>query len=213
MPWIVLPANSYREFATYSDLPPTTQSTGEIVVVQTSTGVWPFRRSAGFYISLADQWTYLGDFTPSYIKSLYEANVYTNAFTNYYKSVVDTVAADQTVSAALEILLDCDPFLEVGDIVIAHPSTDNFAFPIYSNVYDNLAIGICVDKPSTSTCKIRVGGVYSGYGSLVRGKPVFVGVDGIPTTTKPETGHLQIIGVALTATTISINVSPTKVIQ
>jgi hypothetical protein len=54
--------NMYPQVATYADLPVSTNS-GNIYIVQGSTGVWPLRKYAGFWRDTGTGWVWLGNAT------------------------------------------------------------------------------------------------------------------------------------------------------
>lgn len=54
--------NMYPQVATYADLPVSTGS-GAINIVQTSTGIWPTRKYAGFWRDTGGGWVWLGNAT------------------------------------------------------------------------------------------------------------------------------------------------------
>lgn len=72
--WTDLPVRTYPEVDVYADLPSPSTVSGKIYVVKNTTGIWPLRKSAGFWLSDGATWRYLGDFDPAYIMNLYEAN-------------------------------------------------------------------------------------------------------------------------------------------
>lgn len=53
--------NPYPRVTAYADLPTASSATGLIYVVETSTGIWPFRRSAGMWLSNGVNWSWLGN--------------------------------------------------------------------------------------------------------------------------------------------------------
>lgn len=93
MSWIELHQNlvagGYPQVDYYNNLPPASSNVGSIYVVLNSSGIWPFNRLSGFYLSNGTSWQYLGELTPSYIANLYESNPNTNKFTNAYKAILD----------------------------------------------------------------------------------------------------------------------------
>lgn len=56
-----LTANPYPRVLDFASLPAASSATGLIYVVETSTGIWPFRRSAGMWISNGAAWSWLGN--------------------------------------------------------------------------------------------------------------------------------------------------------
>lgn len=114
---------------------------------------------------------------------------------------------------AVDIEYACNVTTAVGDVVIFSTITVGKVDELTSNVYGDLALGIVKTKTSTITCVVRLFGELSGFSGLSPGRRVFVGTGGAPTTTKPATGHLQIIGKATSATEILVNAAGQKVIQ
>ena len=56
-----LTANPYPRVANYASLPTASTVAGQIYISETSTGIWPLRRSAGMWISNGSVWTWLGN--------------------------------------------------------------------------------------------------------------------------------------------------------
>jgi hypothetical protein len=135
---------------------------------------------------------------------------------------VPTVILPARIVAPVDTLLDivtpsgfvatCTIADAVGDpVIVSAPDTvTSFA----TNVYADLCVGIIFEKPTDTTCVVVIGGIVRAITTgLVANKAVFVSTTGALTTTKPATGHLQIMGTALTTTDMVVNVAQNKVIQ
>lgn len=193
---------------TFADLPDPADHLGEIYVVLTTTGIWPVRKSRGFWYSDGTAWAYLGDFTATYIADLYESNPDVNRFT-------DADVAKLSAAAAGEILIamNCYAGDVVGGIVIPDTTMDSTVISISNNVYTGLIFGVIHDKPTATTCNVQVNGSRTDGIGLSRGMPVFVGTSGEPTTTPPITGDLQLIGLAFSSTRWIVDIAKSKVSQ
>lgn len=100
----------------------------------------------------------------------------------------------------------------VGDPVIVTSPGVVTSFAL--NVYPDLCVGIIYEKPTPTSCIVVIGGIVEGVTvGLTANKAVFVSTSGQLTTTKPATGHIQVMGTALTSTDMVVNVAPSKVIQ
>ena len=115
--------------------------------------------------------------------------------------------------ATVKILFTCAASVVIGDWVVASQTASEQVEAVGNNTYSDLVIGAVCDKPSTTTCNVAVSGVIDGYSGLTQGKRVFIGASGLPTTTKPATGNLQVVGTAISASKILIDVSRVKVVQ
>lgn len=135
----------------------------------------------------------------------------TNSFvaSNVQAAIEEAKAAATAIE--LDILFSCAASVAIGDIVVPSLTTDDTVEKLTSNVYSSLVVGFVSAKPTTTTCKVRIMGVLSGFSGLTRGLPVFVSTSGTPTTTFPATGHRQVLGLAKNATTIVINIEMMKV--
>jgi len=122
---------------------------------------------------------------------------------------VDSIPDLDGVGILLEY--DCDASTVVNSLAIASDTDSNTIEPVTSNVYNGLVIGIVESKTSITSCNVRIMGlfVYSPAGLSI-GKPVFISASGEPTTTRPVTGSIQVIGMALTSTIIHLIPSGNK---
>lgn len=209
--YIHLPAfagATYPQVNSYADLPDPATVSGQIYAVLTTTGIFPFRKSMGFYYSNGVSWAYLSDFTPAYIRDLYESNADVNRFSDAYRAKVDASAAGEVLVPMLT-----DVSTAIGDVVVVSDSTDNTAVSLTTNVYASLALGIIHDKPTPTTCNVQTSGSYMGSYAFVRGSTVFVGYDGKPTTDEITTGSQQVIGSALASNRFLVDFARNKVVR
>lgn len=104
---------------------------------------------------------------------------------------------------------DCLSGDALGDIVYRSSATAVEKCDI-SNASKMPAIGIIVEKPSSTRCKVRTLGTANVYTALNIGKAFFVGSDARPSLTRPTPGigqlaYLQGIGKSSNATTVIVS--------
>ena len=116
-----------------------------------------------------------------------------------------------TVPIGFEAL--CSASEVIGDPVVFSLTLDKTVERITSNVYTQLVVGIINEKPTVTTCIVIVMGILDGIATgLSRGEAVWVSTSGGLTTTRPVTGHLQGLGIAISPTGIIVNIEQNKVI-
>lgn len=99
---------------------------------------------------------------------------------------------------------DCDVSLNVADAVKMNSTNDKVVIASASGVNIGEAIGICIEKPTSTTCTVRFVGECEVFSGLVAGTNYYLGVDGAITAT-PVTGDStvhQFLGVAKNASTL-----------
>ena len=118
------------------------------------------------------------------------------------------------VARKIIIEADCPSGVSLGDIVRYSSTVANEVETLSSNVYASLAVGVVVEKPTSTTCKVQMVGVLEdNLSGLTTGKPIFVGTSGEATTTPPVTGSLQVLGVAIDVNKALLNVQFEKVVR
>ena len=139
---------------------------------------------------------------------------------NPFTGNLDRTATKQTVVETAEKIaetFDCLAGAAVGDVVVPSRTTQNLVLTLSSNVYDDAAFGIIIEKITLTTCKVLISGKLAGaafgLGGLTFGKPLFISTSGTIPTTPPTTGHLQKMGIAIKTDTIFLLPSLEKVIQ
>jgi len=137
-----------------------------------------------------------------------------NPFTGQLDWIGDS-GTTPTIPIAEKIadIFNCLATVAVGDLVVPSEVTPGSVEALSSNVYNNLCFGIVIAKPTVTTAEVLVSGRVSGLSGLPIGRPLFVGTTGDLTAIKPATGHLQTMGISITATTAFLMPSLTKVIQ
>ena len=108
---------------------------------------------------------------------------------------------------------DCTASESIGDPVVFSTTDDGAVESITSNVYDNrLVVGIINAKSSDTRCTVITMGILENISTgLTRGLPLWVSATGNLTTTKPPSGHWQVLGNAISSTSISVNIEMRKV--
>ena len=101
----------------------------------------------------------------------------------------------------------------IGDPVVMSLTLDKTVERITTNVYSQLVVGIINEKPTPTTCVVIVMGILDGIAAgLTRGDALWVSPTGGITTTRPVTGHLQGLGIAVAGTDIIVSIEQNKVI-
>lgn len=111
-------------------------------------------------------------------------------------------------------IFDCDAGVAIGDLVRPSEVTENTVISLTSNVYNNLAFGVVISKPTATTCEVLISGKLEvGVSGLTFGKVCYVDTDGSITTTVPATGHLQKVGLAIKSDIMFLIPSMEKVVR
>lgn len=120
-------------------------------------------------------------------------------------------ACQTTVPVGFEA--DCSVAELVGDPVIFSTSDDDSVERLTSNIYDSrLVVGIITEKLTPTRCIVVTMGILNDITTgLSRGLPVWVSETGGLTTTKPASGHWQVLGNAINSTSMSVNIEMRKV--
>ncbi len=115
-----------------------------------------------------------------------------------------------------KIIIDaaCAIGIAEGDLVYYSTTVANTVEKALNTNYATLVIGVVVEKPTTTTCKVQMAGPLELYSSgLSLGRPVFVGTAGEMTTAVPISGSRQIIGMAYDTNKVLLSVQLEKVIR
>ena len=119
---------------------------------------------------------------------------------------------DGPVTNPVGFTATCDAATNIGDPVKSSLIAGQVE-SLISNVFSDLCIGVVIEKPTPTTCIVGIIGVVCGIGAgLSIGKALFIGPSGQLTTTRPTTGHLQILGTAIGTENILLNVSTNKTV-
>jgi hypothetical protein len=115
-------------------------------------------------------------------------------------------------AAKVTIIYDCDASAAIGDIVVLSQVTPNKVESLTSNVYTGLAIGQIIAKPSSIRAEVQVLGILTAAGGgFSIGLPVFIDASGVLTTTRPTTGSIQVMGIAISTTDYNLMPGTNKV--
>lgn len=112
------------------------------------------------------------------------------------------LAKNADTATRIVIPFSCDSSLAVGDLVFESSSVDKKVEKAVDNFGVPQVFGICVEKPDTTTAKILILGIATGFTGLTRGGRIFLSATGSLTTTKPSTGYLHNLGVAVSSTEV-----------
>jgi hypothetical protein len=112
------------------------------------------------------------------------------------------VALARNADNAKRILIpfSCLASVDVGDLVYQDSSVDERVNTAVDNTTVAQIIGVVYSKSQPTIANVLVLGVAEGFSGLSRGDRVFLSTSGTPTTTKPASGYLHNLGVAISAT-------------
>lgn len=114
------------------------------------------------------------------------------------------VALARNAETARKIILSfqCESTAAVGSLVYIDPTTANKVLVNTDNTLVNQTIGVIDSKPQATICEVMVLGIKPGYSSLTVGGRIFLSASGGVTQTKPTTGYLHNLGVAVSSTEV-----------
>lgn len=110
------------------------------------------------------------------------------------------LATNAQTAERVIVTMSCDPSVVVGSLVYQSTSVDNLAIPATDNLGVPQVIGICTNKVNATTAKILLLGIVTGLSGFSVGARIFLSSTGTLTTTRPTTGYLHNLGVALSST-------------
>lgn len=116
-------------------------------------------------------------------------------------------------ASRIVLTFDCEATAAIGDIVYQDALNDTKALVNTDNTETQPSIGVIIGKPTTTTCQVLVLGIENGFSGLSIGNKIFLDTDGTPTSTKPATGYIQTLGIAVSATQIYFSPNATRVLQ
>lgn len=132
-----------------------------------------------------------------------------NVFTNNFDLITDEVET----ATRIVLTFDCEVTAAVGDIVYQDAGTPTKVIVNSDNTEVQPSVGTIITKLTTTTCEVLVLGIDSGYTGLSIGAKVFLSGSGTTTSTKPATGYVQTLGVAVSTTDIFFQPNATRVLQ
>ena len=113
--------------------------------------------------------------------------------------------AVNTHSKAVSDLRNCLTSVAVGDIVMESNIITNGVDSTIDNNDVRPAIGIVINKPSTTTCEVLFVGTVGGFTGLSKGMKIYLDTDGTITSVAVSSGYLQCLGTARDADTVDFN--------
>jgi hypothetical protein len=132
---------------------------------------------------------------------------------NPLTSKLDLVRDAVTTATRVVIAFDCDASLAVGDIVYQDAITDTFVNKSVNNTEVQPSIGVVITKLTTVRAEVLILGLQAGFAGLSIGAKAFLGTTGGVTSTKPATGYVQTLGVAVSSTQIFFQPNAQRVLQ
>ena len=106
------------------------------------------------------------------------------------------VAANATRSKKIVEDFACDASLATGDWVYLDAAVDNKVIKAANNSSPRPVIGVVETKRNATIASVLLLGLYGDGYTFTRGDTVYLGTDGLPTTTPPATGIIQVLGIA-----------------
>lgn len=112
------------------------------------------------------------------------------------------VALARNADNAKRIILSfsCANTVAVGDLVYQDTTNDSFVITATNNTEVSQIIGVVYSKSTPFDANVMIIGVFDGFSGLSAGARIFLGANGLPTITKPTTGYVHNLGVAISAT-------------
>lgn len=133
---------------------------------------------------------------------------------NPFTGILDLVPSRVQFASKVSDIFDCEISTQVGDVVRPSDIITNKVISLTDNVYSNLAFGVVLNKPTSTTCEVMISGKLEvGVSGLAFGKVCYIDTDGTITTSVPATGHLQKVGLAIKSDIMFLIPSMEKVVR
>ena len=125
-----------------------------------------------------------------------------NPFTGQFDAVQlkDNISTQTVVVSRV-----CLASVAVGDLALESETIVNGVDSATNNTDIRPVIGLVIEKPTTTTCKVLLQGTVEGYAGLTKARKIFLNTDGTVTSTVTSTGYLQCLGTARDVDTIDFN--------
>lgn len=127
--------------------------------------------------------------------------------------LVPNPSAEVAAASSLVLEFDCEATAAVNDIVHQDSINDTKVIVNTNNTEVKPSIGVIIEKVTSTRCKVLILGIQAGYTGLSIGSKIFLDTNGTPTSTKPSTGYVQTLGIAVSATQIYFTPNATRVLQ
>ena len=139
-----------------------------------------------------------------------KSGIVTVPWYRFFQQLQDEVSLDPVTSlTAIEFAANCSASESVGDVVYI-VSSNTVAQADASSINTAQAVGIIAQKPTDTTCVVRVNGTITGYTGLTAGREYFLstvaGEITLNVTTAPDTVLLP-VGYALSSTELLLTIS------
>jgi len=129
-------------------------------------------------------------------------------------SIIQSALSQEALGVKTVVLdIDCDSSVAVNDLVYQDLIVSEEVYKSTNNTHLPKIFGICIQKYTSTRCRVLCMGVVSGYTDLIKGKFIFWGTSGEITSTKPSDGFLHILGFAISATKIYFSPNNIRVLQ
>ena len=107
---------------------------------------------------------------------------------------------------------NCDTTLAIGNLVYFSTAVEESVIKLINNRNVNFAIGIVEEKLTDTTCKVLHYGIsLNNYANILLGKKVYLGSNGLPTSTLPNNGYIQVLGTTMYSNILFFNPITTKI--
>lgn len=107
----------------------------------------------------------------------------------------------------------CEPDSVVNDFVYLSQTEENKVLVATDNNSPSPIIGFIKSKYSDVKACVYYIGRIDNYSDLLEGKKVFIGNDGLPTTSVPKSGYIQTIGISLSTEEFLFNPNLNRVLR
>ena len=125
---------------------------------------------------------------------------------NPFTAEFDAIKTKGNISAkSVTDLRNCLATVQVGDVVMESNIITNGVETVTDNTDVRPAIGLVINKPTSTTCEVLFVGTVEGFTGLNKGTKVFLNIDGTVTSSVATTGYLQCLGTARDPDTVDFN--------
>jgi hypothetical protein len=125
---------------------------------------------------------------------------------NPFSNEFDAVQVKDNISAqSVVVTRNCLISTTVGDLVMESDIITNGVDSTSDNTDIRPVIGIVLEKPTTTTCKVLLVGTVQGFTGLTKARKVFLHTDGTIVSSLATTGYLQCLGTARDTDTVDFN--------
>lgn len=133
-----------------------------------------------------------------------------NPFTGEFDSVQ---VRNNISSQSIVVSRNCLISVSVGDLVMESNLIANGVDEVTNNTDVRPVIGLVLEKPTTTTCKVLLQGTVEGLSGLTKAGKVFLNTDGTITSTVVSTGYLQCLGTSRDADAVDFNPQLNRVLR